>query len=91
MKKSLGFSPADSINFQSVEDELRYLEENDLEAQLEHIEEHLDFLLRWDDPMEFIPAVFPPVAYLPHQNRLPFWGWHSTKTVYSGKQACHCR
>ena len=50
----------DSINFQSVEDELRYLEENDLEAQLEHIEkEHLDFLLRWDDPMEFIPAVFP--------------------------------
>lgn len=70
-EKSLGFSPADSINFQSVEDELRYLEENDLEAQLEHIEEHLDFLLRWDDPMEFIPAVFPHL-----------WHIYLTKTDY---------
>lgn len=63
-EKTLENSPSARLDLKSADDERRFLQESNLDAQLAHIEERLDYLLRFEDPLEFIPAVFPHLWHI---------------------------
>lgn len=63
-EKSLDYPPSASLELNSEADQLAFLKDNGLDAQLEHIDYYIDHLFCGDDPMDFMENVYPHIWYI---------------------------
>lgn len=70
-EKSLDLPPSASINFTSVDDQLNYLKDVNLDAQLEHIDYYIDHMFLGDEPLQAMEAMYPCLWHI-FLNKIPY-------------------